>query len=213
MMISDRPELDLYREAKAFLVSENRVDEMVWQATRIFETFSEPDLLRETAWVILCSGFKESVIRQRFDFISLCFCDWRSAFEICASAADCRATSLTSFGNAKKIDAILRTAELVEAMGFHQIKSRILQDPIRSVQIFPFIGPITAFHVVKNLGYATAKPDRHLVRAAAAMGYSDVHNMCWSISAATGDPVQLVDVVLWRYSVLGGRSIQPVGLA
>ena len=41
--------------------------------------FTESDLLREAAWVILCSGFREAVIRRMFDFISLCFCDW----EIC----------------------------------------------------------------------------------------------------------------------------------
>jgi hypothetical protein len=33
-----------------------------------------------------------------------------------------------------------------------------------------------------------------------ALGYLDVHDLCGSISAATGDPVKVVDVVLWRYA-------------
>ncbi len=210
MSIIAKPEISFYRMAKERLLAGNFAAEMTWQLGQDFGAFSETDLLRETAWVILCSGFKESVVRQRFGFISLCFCDWESAAEICASAAQCRETALAAFGNQKKIDAILDTAELVNRLEFHRIKLSILRDPIRSVQMFPFIGPVTAYHLAKNLGYATAKPDRHLVRVATAFGYSNVQHLCSSISAATGDPVQVVDVVLWRYAVLYRQVDQTV---
>lgn len=45
-------------------------------------TFSESDLLGELAWVILCSGFRERVVRRIFGKISLCFFDWASAATI-----------------------------------------------------------------------------------------------------------------------------------
>jgi hypothetical protein len=197
-------EVRFYRTAKERLLSAGFGSEINWQVEREFGTFTETDLLREAAWVTLCSGFKESVVRRCFDLISLCFCDWESASEICNSAMQCRATALAAFGNPKKIDAILGTAILVNRIGFAQLKQSILQDPIRSVQMLPFIGPITAFHLAKNLGYATAKPDRHLVRLASVLGYSDVHQLCGSLSEATGDPIQVVDVVLWRYAERGG---------
>jgi hypothetical protein len=212
-MIATKPEISFYHMAKEHLLSGGFAAEMSWQLERDFGAFSETDLLREAAWVILCSGFRESVVRQRFDFISLCFCDWESASEICSSAAQCRATALAGFGNHKKIDAILGTAALVNQLGFPRLKMSILQDPIHSVQMFPFIGPITAFHLAKNLGYATAKPDRHLARVATALGYSDAQHLCSSISLATGDPVQVVDVVLWRYVVLYGHVNQAAALA
>jgi len=213
LMIAAKPEVSFYYMAKEHLLSGDFADEMTWQLGRDFWAFSETDLLREAAWVILCSGFRESVVRQRFDFISLCFCDWESASEICNSAARCRATALSGFGNRKKIDAILGTAAIVDHMGFPQLKLSILRDPIRSVQMFPFIGPVTAFHLAKNLGYATAKPDRHLVRIASALGYPDVQHLCSSISLATGDSVEVVDVVLWRYVVLYGGLNQDAALA
>ncbi len=199
-------EIRFYLLAKERLLSAGFAAEMTWQLKREFAAFTETDLLREAAWVILCSGFRESVVRRRFDQISLCFCDWESAAEICNSAQQCRATALAAFGNRKKIDAILGTATIVSRIGFLQFKEKILQDPIRSVQMLPFIGPVTAFHLTKNLGYSTAKPDRHLVRLADALGYPDVHQLCGTLAEATGDPVQMVDVVLWRYAERKGLA-------
>lgn len=205
-------EVGFYSTVKERLLSAGFAPEINWQLAQEFGAFTESDLLREAAWVILCSGFKESVVRRYFDIISLCFCDWESAAHICNSAAQCRATALAAFSNRQKIEAIIGTAALVHRSGFAQLKQRILQDPIRSVQMLPFIGPITAFHLVKNLGYATAKPDRHLVRLASALGYADVHELCGLLSQATGDPIQVVDVVLWRYAsaVAIGRSAKEI---
>jgi len=200
MTIASEFDVLFYRKAKEQLLSAGFGAEMDWQVGQEFGAFSETDLLREAAWVILCSGFRESVVRRCFDLVSLCFCDWESAEQICNCAAQCRATALTAFGNRKKIDGILGMATTISRAGFVRMKERILRDPICSVQMFPFIGPVTAFHLAKNLGYATAKPDRHLVRLSLALGYTDVHQLCRSLSEATGDPVHLVDVVLWRYT-------------
>jgi hypothetical protein len=76
-------------------------------------------------------------------------------------------------------------------------------DAIRARQQFPFIGPITSFHLAKNLGLPVAKSDRHLVRLANAVGFEDVQSMCRNISSFTGDPVPVVDIVLWRFSAIG----------
>ena len=196
----EQREVRFYLTAKESLLSAGFASEIDWQLEQNFGAFTETDLLRESVWVILCSGFREAVVRRCFDVISLCFCDWESAADICNSAPLCRSTALAAFGNRQKIDAILGTAAMVNRLGFAQLKQNILRDPICSVQLLPFIGPITAFHLAKNLGYATAKPDRHLVRIAGTLGYEDVHQLCSSLSQATGDPIQVVGVVLWRYA-------------
>jgi hypothetical protein len=49
------------------------------------------------------------------------------------------------------------------------------------------------------LGFHTAKPDRHLARLAASLGFPDVQKMCRTIAAALAEPVSVVDIVLWRY--------------
>jgi hypothetical protein len=199
-------DVTFYNSAKTELTNASFVAEIAWQGHRTFESFTESDLLRESAWVILCSGFKESIVRSNFAFISLCFCDWQCAEVICDCSQLCRATAMTVFKNSKKIDAIIEIATLVKRQGFAQFKRKTIQDPLRSVQELPFIGPITAFHLLKNLGFPTAKPDRHLQRMANAMGYNDAHQLCGALAMATGDPVHVVDIVLWRYAEQHARD-------
>jgi hypothetical protein len=190
----------VFNRAKQFVVNSPFANEVQWQATRQFATFSETDLLRETAWVILCTGFKESVVRRHFSFISLCFCDWESAEVICAAPDRCRLTALTCFHSARKIDAILKNALYIKNIGFEAIKTQVSKKPVVAFQSLPFIGPVTAHHLAKNLGIVTAKPDRHLVRLAASMGFSDVQELCKTIGDAVGEPVHVVDIILWRYA-------------
>jgi hypothetical protein len=191
--------LQLYATARQF-VSEKFPEECRWQASGTPATFTESDFLREAAWVILCSGFKESVVRRIFGYISLCFCDWESAGEILRCRELCRATALSIFGNEKKIQAIIDVAEYVNHKGIEWLKAAVAADPIPVLRALPFIGPVTSFHFAKNLGFETAKPDRHLVRLAQQFGFPDVHTFCALLSQASGDPVRVVDVVLWRYA-------------
>ena len=53
-----------------------------------------------------------------------------------------------------------------------------------------------------DLGLSVVKPDRHLQRIAAAAGFSSPLELCQLISDRLGEPVQVVDVVLWRYASL-----------
>jgi hypothetical protein len=70
-------------------------------------------------------------------------------------------------------------------------------DRLAFLQKLPWIGPITKWHLAKNLGEDVVKPDRHLVRVAEACGESP-KSLCKKISEATGDRIALVDLVIWR---------------
>lgn len=111
---------------------------------------------------------------------------------------------MASIRNERKLDAIIGIARHVYGIGFGLLKQRILDDPINELQKLPYIGPVTAWHLAKNLGLDVAKPDRHLVRLSGQLGYKEVHDLCASIAAATGNPVSVVDIILWRY--LADRS-------
>lgn len=200
MMVEKSRTHELYKTAKQFVIDGGYSDELAWQDSLAFSSFSESDLLREAAWVILCSGFRETVVRRHFDFISLCFCDWESADVICRYAGHCRTTALTRFASERKIQAIITTAKHIQEIGFDEFKACILQAPIEALQTLPFIGEITSFHLAKNLGFSTAKPDRHLRRLASSLGYTDTAGLCRELSEHTGDSVQLVDLVLWRFA-------------
>jgi endonuclease III len=164
--------------------------------------FEETDLLREHAWVVLNGGFSEKVMRRIFPVLGLCFHDWSSAEAITRNAELCRATALAVFKNRKKIDSIIALSELVCWSGFATVRARIETDPVHGLQLLPGVGPVTAWHLAKNLGWDVAKPDRHLERITKLWGYTSASQLCLDIATHTTDSVAQVDYILWRYASL-----------
>ena len=197
-----RSALKLYEIALSVVVRNGFLKEIEWQSCLSSESFTESDLLRETAWVILCSGFRESVIRRCFNCLSLCFCDWESARQIIRNRHVCQRTALELFNSKSKIDAIVETSIIVERVGFNKLKILINDNPTNELQRFPFIGPITSYHLAKNLGFQIAKTDRHLKKISEQFGFSDANELCGELSSLTNQPVATVDIVLWRYATL-----------
>jgi hypothetical protein len=193
---------EIYLRAKAFAEA-HFGDEILWQRQADIARITESDFLRETAWVIFCTGFRERTLRTYFSYLSLCFCDWESANAIVQCAEVCRTSALAAFNNPRKVDAIIEIARRIDQEGFTNFRLEILQKPIDVLRRLPYIGPITAFHLAKNLGFPVAKPDRHLQRLATALSYTDAHLLCQDIAEVSGDPPQVVDLVLWRFLAEG----------
>jgi hypothetical protein len=187
-----------YRRAKEF-VQAHFNHEIIWQSTVRISEITESDFLREAAWVIFCSGFRERTLRIYFSYLSLSFCDWESAAVIAEHAEACRTAALAGFNNGRKVNAVIEIARRVVRDGFPTLKNNILNQPIEVLQTLPHIGPVTVYHLAKNLGLPVAKPDRHLQRLAAALSYADAHLLCKDISDITGDPPHVVDLIFWRY--------------
>ena len=192
--------LEHYTQAKDWVVHSQYRDELAWQRWALENRPDETRFLREYAWVVLNSGFRESVVRRHFDYLSLCFCDWASAGEIVENAESCFATAIEVFSNDRKISSLIRIAELIHAKGFEQLWSDLQEDPLNRLEELPFIGEVTKWHLAKNLGFDVAKPDRHLIRLANRFGYSCVQQMCVETGEHSGDPIAIVDLVLWRHA-------------
>jgi hypothetical protein len=190
--------LEFYEFARSYSAI-HFAEEVEWQRKLRFASITESDFLRESAWVIFCSGFKEKVLRGLFSSLSLCFCDWESARVIDENRYLCQKTALEVFKNSRKVDAILDICRFIGSQGFEDVKLAIQKDPINYLQELPYIGPITSWHLAKNIGFDLAKPDRHLVNVAETFQFLDVQELCSSISARTGDKTSVVDLVLWRY--------------
>jgi len=196
--------LGTFAKAFAYVETAGFLAEVEWQSSRHFSEFTESDLLREAAWVILCGGFREAVVRRIFDHISLSFFDWESSAAIVASAAVCHSVAMGSFRNSRKLNAIVMVADRIDKIGFETLKSRIIDDPLQELRMLPHIGPITSWHLAKNLGFDAAKPDRHLIQLCDRLGFDDVQELCGSVAAATGYAICVVDIILWRYLARGG---------
>jgi hypothetical protein len=173
--------------------------EVEWQRRTSLDRFTETELLRESAWVILCTGFREAVVRHVFGHISLCFCDWESAAAIVAADPACKIAARASFRNEAKLNAILGVAAFVHELGFQVFKTAVVGDPIRQLSRLPFIGPVTVWHLAKNLGLNAAKPDRHLMRLSSGLGFRDAEEFCAAIAEVIGEEAKVIDLIIWRY--------------
>lgn len=90
-------------------------------------------------------------------------------------------------------------AQLYYKTWFKELKHGSVLEKLDYLETLPWIGPITKYHLARNLGIDVAKPDRHLQRIADHFKYNDVQKMCNTLSLMTGERVGVVDVVLWRF--------------
>lgn len=160
--------------------------EIEW-ASNIQPPKTDDDFWKEYAWVVLNSGMKEQIARKIWERL-------RPAIE--------QAKPITEkiFRHRGKVRAIqygyLHKHEL-----FFKFYSELTAGTIMEwLQTLDFIGPITVFHLAKNLGVNIAKPDRHLVRIS---GQEGTQAMCERIAKQSGDKICVVDSVIWRAANLG----------
>ena len=199
--------MSVYEAAARYVNDAGYGEEVEWQRNLTFSDFTESELLRETAWVVLCSGFRERRVRRLFDYVSLCFCDWESADAIVDAETVCRDAARTVFNNERKLAAIASAARRITEVGFGELRNAIHKDPIGQLRKFPYIGGATAWHLAKNLGMDVAKPDRHLERVASSLGFCDAGGLCAAIAREAGERVCVVDVIVWRYFANGPAAL------
>lgn len=203
---SPRDELiEYYFDAKKCIINSIYYTEVNWQFGRDYFYLSEHEFLKEYSWVVLNSGFRERIVRKYFDYISLCFCDWECAKSIVDNQEACVASASFVFNNPRKLRSIVNLSNIVLQTGFDVLKLKIRLNPLHTLQSLPFIGKITAFHLAKNIGLNVAKPDRHMSRLSSSFGYDDTQEMCKYIHSIVGDPVPVIDLILWRYQEISSR--------
>ena len=193
--------------AKRAVVDHGFVDEIAWQSYVRLEHVTPQSFLREAAWVVLNTGMRESVVRRLFGAIEEAFSDFDPE-QVWLRRRATRTRALATFGHPGKIDAIIGIAGAVRKITAPDLADLLL-DPEPFLTSLPYVGPVTWRHLAKNLGAPTAKPDRHLQRFTERVGRSSVDELCGEISNWLGDPVSVVDVVLWRWSVLGSSACGP----
>ena len=179
---------DTYMDLKEKVCAAGYAHEVDW-AEDLAPVQSEWRFCLEYIWVVVNSGMKEQVARKIYDRI--------------LKALENGEMPPTVFGHAAKAMAMCTVmANLTDI--FHKYRS-LKSDPerIEFLQTLPWIGPITKYHLAKNLGITTiAKPDRHLTRIAKRVGLT-AQKLCEEISRVTGDTVAVVDLVIWRAANLG----------
>lgn len=112
----------------------------------------------------------------------------------CLEALKVGASAATVFGHPGKRDAIDMIWANREALF---AAYRAAPDLLGFLRTLPWIGPVTAYHLAKNLGADVAKPDLHLTRLA-ARDHTTPQQLCGRLARQTGYRIATIDTVLWR---------------
>ena len=176
-----------YNRAKAFVISKGYQEEIDIVNNRTFESQDEFDFLSEYIYVVLNAGMKNQVAEKIF-----------------ARYCKIGAEAVKHKGKRKAIEEV---EQHYKSWFFGLSHKASIEDKLDFLETKPWIGPITKFHLARNLGIDVAKPDRHLTRLAKDLNFRDVMSMCKVIADCTGERIGVIDVVLWRNANLTGRGI------
>jgi hypothetical protein len=115
-------------------------------------------------------------------------------FERCMEALKNGESAETVFGHPEK-------AKAINSIWRHRIalfrKLRRTEDLIEFCASLPWVGPVTKYHLAKNLGANVAKPDVHLNRLAEPEG-ATAQQLCERLARETGYRAATIDLILWR---------------
>lgn len=115
-------------------------------------------------------------------------------FERCMAALRRGESAKTVFGHKDKAAAIDKIWRLRRRL-FRELRQA--DDLVEFCATLPWVGPVTKFHLAKNLGADFAKPDVHLNRLADQEGVS-AQELCERLAVETGYRTATIDLILWR---------------
>jgi hypothetical protein len=148
------------------------------------ETIAAPNTAEEFAersiYVICNSGMKATVAAP--------------IYVRCIEALRTQGTANSAFGHVGKVSAIDRIWEERESLFAAFLGT---DDQLGFLRSMPWIGPVTARHLAKNLGGDHAKPDVHLQRLA-RRSHTTVERLCARLARQSGYRAATIDTILWR---------------
>lgn len=114
---------------------------------------------------------------------------------------------LRVFNNTRKANSFLSGSKKIAQEGFSVFKRRLKTRGVDMLQELPGLGPITKFHLAKNIGLVdAAKPDIWLERSAQHCS-STVDELVTYLSDRYGMSQHVVDVILWHYGADKGLGL------
>ena len=174
---------ETFLELRQKVIDAGFQDEITWAEN--IRCRDSSDFFAEYVWVVISGGMKNQVAQKIHSRVMVAIID-RVPIN----------TVFRHWGKVKAINQVL--ANLKEIYCEYLMDN----DKLSWLQTLPYIGPITKYHLAKNLGLDAAKPDRHLARIADSYGMN-TQELCEKLARETGGKVAVVDQIIWRAANLG----------
>lgn len=178
--------IDAYLKLSNSPETKEEIRYIKWILDKGLENTAPEQFFEQYVWCVLNAGMKEQVARKI----------WERYLE------NLDPLTIGHLGKRKAIETGLQNY----VKWFGELKCA--KDPVEYLQTLPWIGPITKYHLARNIGIDCVKPDRHLERLAKQFGYTDPFELCKTIQKEIGGSEMLgtIDLVLWRISNLYGSE-------
>lgn len=164
-------------------LGEQAIEDIRWSEDPFIGPKNAQGFAEEAIFVICNSGMRNTVAR--------------GIFRKCVIALHCDIPVIDVFKHVGKAAAIEKIWAEREALwdGFNDALGGDAE--LAYLESLPWIGPITKYHLAKNLGANVAKPDVHLQRLADREGCT-AQQLCDRLAKEVRLRAATVDVVLWR---------------
>ena len=176
--------LKRFRRIEAAVRTAGFANEIKWSENIVAPADAE-DFAQHAIYVIINSGFRTSVAVL--------------VHERCMHALTKRRPLSKAFRHERKVSAI-RTIWRDRSALYQAFLAA--DDKLDFCETLPFVGPVTRYHLAKNLGVDTAKQDLHLDRLA-RRDETTAAKLCGRLARKTGYRTATVDTILWRACVEG----------
>lgn len=181
-IMSEKNLFQFYTFAKREVIKAGYQQEIDVVEERRFEEQTADDFFFEYVWVVLNSGMKNKVALKIYE--------------------NAKKIGMDAIKHKGKRDAI-EQANVCRYIWFKKLQEmKSIDEQLIFLEMLPWIGPITKYHLARNLGIDVAKPDRHLQRIADHFKYFDVQKMCNTLSLQTNERIGTIDLVLWRFATI-----------
>ena len=175
--------LEFYYKAYDVIIESGYADEVDWaDSIKDVSHITSEEFFLEYVWVVLNAGMKEQIAKN-------IYANYIENFDI------------DTIKHPTKRNAIHRMRNC------HAVKLQELltiNDKIDYLETLPWIGPITKYHLARNIGIDCVKPDRHMVRLTNTFGFETPIDMCLHIQNDNGTKLGTIDMILWRFCNLNG---------
>lgn len=205
--------LEFYDRALTF-VQANYYDRLDYYRGLRF-TDTTPDLFwAEYTWVVYAAGFNSKVLDKKYPALQEAYGHWLGVGPVRKKYV------LAIIRREDKWKACLQVANMMQgAARAKAIKDwwpafqMTWLDTPEKLQALPWIGPVSCYHLARNIGQDAVKPDLHLVRLAEHYGFCSPLRMCEYIrSNRQNERLGVVDLVLfYACSTWGTLAIRRPG--
>jgi DNA-3-methyladenine glycosylase I len=187
------------------------------------QSLTDCDYFHVLVKVIFYSGFKAAVVDRIVDKIIATFEDFHQVALFTDHDIQAIIQKGEIIGNKKKIEGVIANAKAflnllkyhssfkayLDSFDAHQSDTNLFRLKSDLQKRFSYLGPITVFHFLTDVGFNVLKPDRVIMRIFYRLGLilteNDLTNAIMvgrRLSEATGYPIRYIDIILVSYGQL-----------